>query len=194
MNNHVKTFRHKLIPVEEHIQPNQAIKDMIDRSISKSQRLMLETVVGQTRSTLSRWRTLESTMDNLLLQACLEASNNELGFSNGWRFGAPIPPGDVTMNDLWNIIPDNLSIDDLQKYEAIIVPWAYSLRDEHIQLLEEYARSDHKLIIVGDFAVFDEQKNPRTSDAVAACVPHESRSAAKCHRIHSEGQPPVLAR
>ena len=107
VNNHVKTFGHKLIPVEEHIQPNQAIKDMIDRSVSKSQRSMLETVVGQTRSTLSRWRTLESTMDNLLLQACLEVSYTELGFSNGWRYGAPIPPGDVTMNDLWNIIPDN---------------------------------------------------------------------------------------
>ncbi len=107
VNNHVKTFEHKLIPVEEHIQPNQAIKDMIDRSVSKSQRSMLETVVGQSRSTLTRWRTLESTMDNILLQACLEASNTELGFSNGWRYGAPIPPGDVTMNDLWNIIPDN---------------------------------------------------------------------------------------
>jgi sulfur-oxidizing protein SoxB len=26
---------------------------------------------------------------------------------NGWRYGAPIPVGTITMNDLWNIIPTN---------------------------------------------------------------------------------------
>jgi 2',3'-cyclic-nucleotide 2'-phosphodiesterase (5'-nucleotidase family) len=46
-------------------------------------------------------------MDNLLLQACQEASGTTLAFCNGWRFGAPIPPGDVTLNDLYNIIPHN---------------------------------------------------------------------------------------
>ena len=31
----------------------------------------------------------------------------DIAFSNGWRYGAPIPPGPVTMNDLWNMIPIN---------------------------------------------------------------------------------------
>ena len=30
-----------------------------------------------------------------------------MAFSNGWRYGAPVPPGPVTLNDLWNIIPVN---------------------------------------------------------------------------------------
>jgi 2',3'-cyclic-nucleotide 2'-phosphodiesterase (5'-nucleotidase family) len=46
-------------------------------------------------------------MDNLLLQAALDASGAEIAISNGWRYGAPIPPGEVTMNDIWNIIPTN---------------------------------------------------------------------------------------
>ncbi len=114
-NKRVKTFKHQLIPVEESITPNPAVQDMIGGILTKSQCSMLNSVVGKTRSTLSRWRTLESTMDNLLLESCLEASGTEIAISNGWRYGAPIPPGNITMNDLWNIIPDNppISICDI---------------------------------------------------------------------------------
>jgi S-sulfosulfanyl-L-cysteine sulfohydrolase len=50
---------------------------------------------------------MESTMDNFLLQALLESTGAQLAFSNGWRYGAPIVPGYVTLNDLYNIIPMN---------------------------------------------------------------------------------------
>jgi 2',3'-cyclic-nucleotide 2'-phosphodiesterase (5'-nucleotidase family) len=50
---------------------------------------------------------LETTVDNLLLLALQESSGTELAFSNGWRYGAPILPGRVTLNDLYNIIPMN---------------------------------------------------------------------------------------
>jgi S-sulfosulfanyl-L-cysteine sulfohydrolase len=46
-------------------------------------------------------------MDNFLLQALLELTGDQMAFSNGWRYGAPVPPGPVTLNDLWNIIPVN---------------------------------------------------------------------------------------
>jgi hypothetical protein len=65
-----------------------------------------------------------------------------------------------------NVIPDNLILDDLLKYKILIVPWAYSLRDEHVQLLEEYARAGNKLVIVGDFATFDEERNQRSDGIV----------------------------
>ncbi len=46
-------------------------------------------------------------MDNLLLDGIAHAAGTEIAFSNGWRYGAPIPAGEITMNDLWNIIPTN---------------------------------------------------------------------------------------
>jgi 2',3'-cyclic-nucleotide 2'-phosphodiesterase (5'-nucleotidase family) len=46
-------------------------------------------------------------MDNLLLQSLLEHTEAEIAFSNGWRYGAPVIPGPITLNDLWNIIPVN---------------------------------------------------------------------------------------
>jgi 2',3'-cyclic-nucleotide 2'-phosphodiesterase (5'-nucleotidase family) len=50
---------------------------------------------------------MECTMDNLLLQAIQRHTGAELAFSNGWRYGAPIPRGPVTVGDLWQIIPVN---------------------------------------------------------------------------------------
>jgi 2',3'-cyclic-nucleotide 2'-phosphodiesterase (5'-nucleotidase family) len=41
------------------------------------------------------------------LQAVAEAADTRIAFSNGWRYGAPIPPGPVKVNDLWNIVPPN---------------------------------------------------------------------------------------
>jgi sulfur-oxidizing protein SoxB len=50
---------------------------------------------------------MEATMDNLLLKALVDISGAELAFSNGWRYGTPVVPGPITVNDLWNIIPTN---------------------------------------------------------------------------------------
>jgi 2',3'-cyclic-nucleotide 2'-phosphodiesterase (5'-nucleotidase family) len=44
-------------------------------------------------------------MDNLLLRAIRKVAETDLAFSNGWRYGAPILPGPVEVNDLWNIVP-----------------------------------------------------------------------------------------
>jgi len=50
---------------------------------------------------------MESTMDNFLLQSLIDLTGAEVAFSNGWRFGAPVPVGPVSVNDLYNIIPMN---------------------------------------------------------------------------------------
>src|SRR5699024_11250433 len=44
---------------------------------------------------------------NLLLEALLWETEADVAFSNGWRYGAPIAPGPITMRDIWNIIPTN---------------------------------------------------------------------------------------
>ncbi len=105
----ITRFTHNLIVVDETISPNPAVQSMIDK-ILKPHRSMLDENVGKTKTPLSRYRVLESTMDNLLLQSIMDISGAEIGLSNGWRYGAPIMPGQVTMNDLWNIVPENPSI------------------------------------------------------------------------------------
>ena len=72
-------------------------------------------VVGTVTAPLHRYAMISAPMDDVLLEAITEAAGTNIGFSNGWRYGAPIPAGPVTVNDLWNIIPTNppISVVDL---------------------------------------------------------------------------------
>ncbi len=103
---HVGSIHHHLIPVDASIAADPDMERLIEDIVSPH-RPMLSEVVGQTQTALNRNTFLESTMDNFLLQAIAEAAETRIAFSNGWRYGAPIPPGPVTVNDLWNIVPSN---------------------------------------------------------------------------------------
>lgn len=99
-------YKHELILLDESISEDVEMKELVEANM-KPYREKLETVIGQTKTDLNRYGVLESTMDNLLLESMLDYSGAEIAFSNGWRYGAPIPKGPITENDLWNIIPVN---------------------------------------------------------------------------------------
>lgn len=105
-NKKVVDFKHRLVVLDDNIKEDKQMKSMIDRSM-EPYREKLSKVWGQTLTDLDRYEVLESTMDNLLLQSLMDYTNSEVAFSNGWRYGAPIPKGPITENDLWNIIPVN---------------------------------------------------------------------------------------
>lgn len=100
----VRGFSHELMKVRGPSDPD--VEEMVLR-ITETDSDHLETVVGSTRTHLNRYTILESTMDNLLLKAVMDTGDFDLAFSNGWRYGAPVPPGDIRIEDLWNIIPVN---------------------------------------------------------------------------------------
>ncbi|MDP3387077.1 MAG: bifunctional metallophosphatase/5'-nucleotidase [Eubacteriales bacterium] len=104
--NKIIDYKHRLIEVEETIAPDPEVEEII-RQVLEPYKKELSTVVGRTSTALNRATTLETTMDNFLLQVLLENTGAQLAFSNGWRYGAPIIPGEITMNDLYNIIPMN---------------------------------------------------------------------------------------
>src|SRR5699024_5711273 len=102
----IKNLHHELIEVAEEIVPDPDVQTIIDKTM-KPYRGLLDSVVGYTDIALNRVAQLETTMDNLLLESLIHTTKAEIAFSNGWRYGAPIPNGEITMNDLWNIIPTN---------------------------------------------------------------------------------------
>ncbi len=110
---HVVDYRHQLIEVAADIAPDPAVADLIRQAIAPYQD-ELSTVVGKTATALNRGTTLETTMDNFLLQALLESTGAQLAFSNGWRYGAPVIPGEITLNDLYNMIPMNPPISTVE--------------------------------------------------------------------------------
>jgi 2',3'-cyclic-nucleotide 2'-phosphodiesterase (5'-nucleotidase family) len=105
-NGKITGYEHQLIEVESSIIPDPAVAHIIEHVLSPFS-AELAMIVGETATALNRATMLETTMDNFLLASLLEATGAELAFSNGWRYGAPIIPGPVTLNDLYNIIPMN---------------------------------------------------------------------------------------
>ena len=99
-------YRHQLIEVEASIKPDPEVEKLVKEALAPFNDELTE-IVGETATALNRGTTLESTMDNFLLQVLLENTGAQLAFSNGWRFGAPVIPGKITMNDLYNMIPMN---------------------------------------------------------------------------------------
>lgn len=102
----IVSYQHKLVVLDETIKEDEAMKAKIDEMIKPNRKLLNE-LVGKTNTDLNRNTVLESTMDNFLLKSLLDLTGAQMAFSNGWRYGAPIPKGDITVNDLWNIIPVN---------------------------------------------------------------------------------------
>jgi len=111
----ITDYRHALMTVEESIVPDSEVEALVEATLTPY-RAELAEVVGHTDIDLNRNTVLESTMDNLLLRALMQQTGTQVAFSNGWRYGAPVPAGKVTLNDLYNIIPMNppLSTVDLK--------------------------------------------------------------------------------
>lgn len=102
----VKSFSHKLITVGEEVKPDNEVDELVNH-IMEPYKDKLNCIVGHTATGLNRNTVMEATMDNFLLQSLVDLTGAQIAFSNGWRYGAPIPPGPITLNDLWNIIPVN---------------------------------------------------------------------------------------
>lgn len=102
----VALLRHELIHVNDTIPEDREMREAVERVVAPDREMFSE-VVGYTETALTRNTFLEATMDNFLLQAIAEAADTRIAFSNGWRYGAPVPIGPITLKDLWNIIPPN---------------------------------------------------------------------------------------
>ncbi|MDP2818675.1 MAG: bifunctional metallophosphatase/5'-nucleotidase [Polaromonas sp.] len=105
--------QHELICTDDSIAADADIDAMV-RDTMAPHRDFLDQVVGQVRSPLDRATSLEASMDNVLLDAIAGAAGTRLAFSNGWRYGAPILPGEVTLGQLWNIVPTDPQVSTVE--------------------------------------------------------------------------------
>ncbi len=97
--------KYELVYVDADKYPEDpAVKKLVSKA-EKPFRERLDRVIGYTKSTLLRYDVLEGTMDNLVADAVREKAHADMGFTNGFRFSPPIPPGPITEADLWSILP-----------------------------------------------------------------------------------------
>jgi len=102
----ITSHKHSLIAVNATLGEQPEMARLVEAAL-KTDRAALAEVVGSVGAPLHRYAMLNAPMDDVLLEAVAAAAGTDIAFSNGWRYGAPIEAGDVTVNDLWNIIPTN---------------------------------------------------------------------------------------
>ncbi|OLY94505.1 5'-nucleotidase [Cnuella takakiae] len=102
----VLEYSYRLVPMDETVEKDEALDKQIAKAIEAFNHLKDEDL-GVTSQNLHRYNTLNGKMDNLLLASIAHAADTKIAFSNGWRYGSPVPAGTITLNDLYNIIPIN---------------------------------------------------------------------------------------
>jgi 2',3'-cyclic-nucleotide 2'-phosphodiesterase (5'-nucleotidase family) len=111
---------HRLVPMDASIATDPEMEALVDAALAPH-RTHLVTEAGHTEVALDRNHMFESTMDDLLLAAIAAAAGTDLAFSNGWRYGAPIRPGPITVEHLHNVIPSDppVSVVDITGAELV---------------------------------------------------------------------------
>jgi hypothetical protein len=103
----------RLIPVDESIAEDDEMKALVADAVAPT-RFLHDDIGGHTDRLLHRATCLDAPMDDVLLTAIARAAGTRIAFSNGWRYGAPIPPGRVTAHDLLCMVPMNPPIQTVE--------------------------------------------------------------------------------
>ena len=116
----ISGHRHRLVEVDDRIDPDPQVAALVADAVRPVESLRAE-VVGRTDHLLHRMTCLDAPMDDALLAAIAAAAGTEMAFSNGWRYGAAIPTGEVTLHDLWCIIPTDPPVETVELTGAEIL-------------------------------------------------------------------------
>ncbi len=98
-------YEHALLEVTpERYRPDPEVARLV-RAAREPFLSRLGRVHGHTETALFRKGVLESTTDNLIADALREATGTDVAITNGFRFSYPVPPGPLTEEALFNILP-----------------------------------------------------------------------------------------
>jgi sulfur-oxidizing protein SoxB len=104
---------HSLVPVSDDLPEDHHVARLVAQAVAPVAGMKAQ-VAGKTDQILHRNTCLHAPMDDVLLAAIAHAAGTSIAFSNGWRYDAPIPPGPVTLHDLWCIIPTTPPVETVE--------------------------------------------------------------------------------
>lgn len=105
----VVNYQNELIRVvSKDIAPDPAVLALSQQAYAPFQ-TMLDRVIGTSTTTIVRRGDVQSTMGNFLTEALVEIFGADTATSAGIRYGSSIPPGPITVGDVWNMVSPNIS-------------------------------------------------------------------------------------
>ena len=108
----VTSHAHKLHEITGDIVPDRTMRVRVDAA--QEPFAGLREVVGVMAMGLRRGTSVECPAADFLLASLRALVPTDLYFSNGWRYGAPIPPSPVQLNDLYDLVPTDPEIETME--------------------------------------------------------------------------------
>ena len=143
----IAKFEYRLIRVnQDRIPPDPEIAKLVEEAYRPYQRRLSE-VVGHTKVMLYRRDYWQSTLGNLITDALRASQKTDIAFAPAWRYGATLLPGQITAENVYNIVPTNGQI------------FTYSMRGKEIKtvlenILESVTDQDPYSRVGGDMIRF----------------------------------------
>ncbi len=180
----IAKFEYRLIRVnQDRIPPDPEIAKLVEEAYRPYQKRLSE-VVGHTKVMLYRRDYWQSTLGNLITDALRASQKTDISFAPAWRYGATLLPGEITAEDVYNIVPTNGQI------------FTYSMRGKEIKtvlenILESVTDQDPYSRVGGDMIRFSglklvyDLRNAPGKRIVSMTVGGKPLSAEKSYTIAS---------
>ncbi len=106
----ITAFSYELLQVQQSkISPDPEIKKLIDEAYAPHEERLSE-VIGHSKVMIYRRDYWQSPMGNMLTDALRDITGSNIAFFPAWRYGATLLPGDITTEDVYNVIPTSGTI------------------------------------------------------------------------------------
>lgn len=108
----ITAYDHELREIGADIAPDPVVQALIDQALLPY--AYLREMVGIVRGALHRGTSVNAPMDDFLLESLRACVPADVYLSNGWRYGAPVLPGPVRLEDLYHIVPMDPEIETVE--------------------------------------------------------------------------------
>jgi 2',3'-cyclic-nucleotide 2'-phosphodiesterase (5'-nucleotidase family) len=109
-NKKITAFSYDLQKVQQsRIVADPEIEKLIDEAYAPHEKKLGE-VVGRSDVMIYRRDYWQSPMGNMLTDALRDLAGSDIAFFPAWRYGATLLPGNITVEDVYNVVPTNGTI------------------------------------------------------------------------------------
>ncbi len=103
-------FSYELLKVQQSkVPPDAEIQRMVDEAYAPHEEKLGE-VIGRSDVMIYRRDFWQSPMGNMLTDALRDVTDSDIAFFPAWRYGATLLPGNITVEDVYNVVPTNGTI------------------------------------------------------------------------------------
>jgi sulfur-oxidizing protein SoxB len=109
-NKKITGFSYELLKVQQSQTPaDPEIQKLVDAAYAPHEAKLGE-VIGRSEVMIYRRDYWQSPMGNMLTDALRDIAGADVAFFPAWRYGATLLPGDITVEDVYNVIPTDGTI------------------------------------------------------------------------------------